>query len=552
MCSHRSFAAALLATVLALACTLASVAFAADGALDPSFDGDGRLISDLTDRNDIPSDVVIDAQGRIVVAANSSNSPNPPVALVARYNADGSLDRSFGGDGVVTIGWSAEGEGVNGVAIDSQGRIVVGGDAEVAGQSDFAVARLLPSGFPDNGFDGDGRQTFESGGELDFGEDIAVDAEDRVLLAGQATEAGEDLLILLRFTSQGEPDDSFSVDGLVASDFGEGAFGRGVAIDASGRIVVAGGARIGGNDLFAAVRFTSAGLPDGSFDGDSRATVDFGSQVTERAEDLAIDPQGRILLAGAAGNAAEKVGHVARLDPNGSPDAGFDGDGKVTIAMSEPVLLTGVAVDGSGRIVLVGGISGPASSDALLARLLPGGGFDPAFGSGGFLREDYLAPSAGGTALAIDPAGRYLITGGALVPPFTSIGLARFLPSSPQIVPVKVEERMSCAGQTATIEGTGKRDVLKGTSRRDVIVALGGNDKITALGGNDLVCAGAGRDFVQAGRGNDRVLGGAGADRILGGAGVDTLLGEGGVDLLSGGPARDKLRGGAGRDDQRQ
>jgi subtilisin-like proprotein convertase family protein len=96
-----------------------------------------------------------------------------------------------------------------------------------------------------------------------------------------------------------------------------------------------------------------------------------------------------------------------------------------------------------------------------------------------------------------------------------------------------------CAGETATITGTGHRDVLRGTRRRDVIVALGGADVVRAGGGRDLVCGGAGRDRISGGPGADRLLGGAGADRLSGGAGRDRL---------AGGPARDGCAGGPGRD----
>ncbi len=94
--------------------------------------------------------------------------------------------------------------------------------------------------------------------------------------------------------------------------------------------------------------------------------------------------------------------------------------------------------------------------------------------------------------------------------------------------------RGKCAGVTATITGTAKRDVIKGTAKRDVIAALGGNDKITGLAGNDLIC------------------GGAGNDQIFGGGGKDRLVGQGGKDKLIGGTGKDRLQGGPGKDVQKQ
>ena len=105
-----------------------------------------------------------------------------------------------------------------------------------------------------------------------------------------------------------------------------------------------------------------------------------------------------------------------------------------------------------------------------------------------------------------------------------------------------------CAGQTATIVGTGRRDVLRGTARRDVIAALGGNDLVRGLGGADLICLGAGGDRAIGGPGADRMLGRGGADRLDGGPGRDVLEGGAGGDLLLGGAGIDRLLGLAGRD----
>ena len=99
-----------------------------------------------------------------------------------------------------------------------------------------------------------------------------------------------------------------------------------------------------------------------------------------------------------------------------------------------------------------------------------------------------------------------------------------------------------CAGQTATVVGTGGADVLTGTDKRDVIKARGGNDTIRGLGRNDLVCAGGGNDTVKGGSGNDRLKGGSGRDLLKGGGGADDLLG---------GPGRDRCKGGPGKDTER-
>lgn len=101
-----------------------------------------------------------------------------------------------------------------------------------------------------------------------------------------------------------------------------------------------------------------------------------------------------------------------------------------------------------------------------------------------------------------------------------------------------------CAGQKATIVGTGKADRIKGTRKKDVIVAKGGNDRIRGRGGADVICAGPGDDTVDGGPAADQVRGDAGADVVLGGSGPDVLDGGSGDDTADGGPGADRLLGG--------
>jgi hypothetical protein len=110
----------------------------------------------------------------------------------------------------------------------------------------------------------------------------------------------------------------------------------------------------------------------------------------------------------------------------------------------------------------------------------------------------------------------------------------------------------SCAGQEATIVGTGRSDRLRGTNRDDVIAAKGGNDRVTGLGGDDLVCGAAGNDVLRGKGGDDRLRGGRGNDQLWGGRGKDQLRGGPGKDKLRGGPGKDRCRGGGGSDDKRR
>jgi uncharacterized delta-60 repeat protein len=540
-----------LALAIAALCIFAAVAFAADGDLDQSFNGDGRAIGDPTALEEAVADLVVDSQGRLVVVGFVSDSGTPSRAFIARFTPNGELDGSFSGDGWSLVQWGAEAEAAEAVTIDSKGRLVVGGYAFVAGTGfDFAAARFTGQGDLDESFSGDGRVTAHVlQGGTDLGHGVATDAEDRVLVAGQAGTR----MAVARFTEAGVLDPGFGVDeGTQPMGFPshETASGESIAIDGAGRLVVAGIAITGSQSDFGVIRLLGAdGEFDSSFGFQGRATLNFGSQEGEELNDLAIDAEGRYVLVGKSGLSGSNVPLVGRLLGDGSPDSSFDGDGKAIPSLPEPSSARAVAIDPAGRVVAAGAIGNDLGQDAVLFRLDPSGALDPGFGGGGLVRDDFLAANASAEAVAIDAEGRYVVAGNATTAGNVSaIGLARFSASYPSPAAAPATDSAAagtvqrCKGVRATKVGTAKRNVIRGTNKRDVIVALGDNDLIKGRGGNDLICAGAGKDVVKAGAGNDRVFGGGGRDRLFGEGGRDRLLGEAGKDLLRGGPGRDVER----------
>lgn len=523
-------------------CAIAVVvsALAAPGALaragdpDPSFGVNGRVVADVVPAtNALATSVAIDTQGRIVVGGYLPR-PMWSLPVVARFNPDGSLDQSFGNGGVVRPDWGVG--PVEGIAIDAAGRIVLGGSRELIeplpGPStvtgyDIAVARLLDNGEPDRSFADDGLLALDGGGKIsDFGSDLTLDARGRILLSGTTNSGSYGRQIAaVRVTESGLPDPSFGGDGIVSVEGGEG---EAIAIDAQGRIAVAGSAATIGQRRFAVVRVDASGNLDTSFGANGWALLDFGvGSAGEVAADVVIDALGRLVLVGRSGFGRAGPALAGRLLPDGAPDPSFDGDGKLSLALPGPAEAAGVAIDPGGRILAVGTLSTGDAEEAFLARLDSDGRLDSSFGAAGVVRESFSARLARAAAVTVDSAGRYLIAGGATGGGVKGLALARFLSSDQQQVPVATPR---CRGRRATVVGTAGRDRLRGTRGRDVIVALGGNDRIRSFGGKDLICAGKGRDLVRAGAGNDRVFGGPGNDRLLGG------------------PGRDQLRGGPGRD----
>ena len=319
---------------------------------------------------------------------------------------DGSLDTSFNSTGIVTTDFGADDYGQR-MAVQSDGKILVAGwttyyDATIDDYvSDFAVVRYRGDGTLDTSFDSDGKGVYPyqpSGVHATaYSYAIKVLSDGKIMIAGRTD--GDTLL--LKLNSNGSIDTSFDSDGWVQKNFGssDGAFD--MAIDASGKIVVAG--YDNGANRWMVGRFNSNGSMDTTFGSSGEANISWGLGSNNKAYDLEIQSDGKIVIAGAAdGHAA-----LARLNSNGTLDTGFDSDGKVnfsTFGLSSGFM--GLAIQGDGKYVGVGYSSSPTSVliwDTLTARVTTSGALDTSFSTDGY--DVY------------DTAGAYNIAGGAAVQP---------------------------------------------------------------------------------------------------------------------------------------
>jgi uncharacterized delta-60 repeat protein len=353
-----------------------------DGSLDPTFDGDGKVETAFNDAYG----VAIQADGKIVAAGVSESFVGPDTDLnfaLARYNPDGSLDPTFDGDGKVVTGFEEPGrrpvfDVAKGVAIEADGKIVVAGESGDPGgdpRFNFALARYNPDGSLDPAFDGDGRVLTDFGGLDDRAHGVAIQADGKIVAAGSSPDAdftfGFVAFALARYNADGSLDSTFDGDGRVLTAFGEFDEARGVAIQADGKIVAAGKSHASVGPPFSPADFALARYnPDGSldpaFDGDGKALTDFSND--DEAHGLAIQADGKIVAAGVSAGPGFSNPDFAltRHNPDGSLDAAFDGDGRVLTDFGGGA--SGIAIQSDGKIVA----AGSSFRDFALARYLDG------------------------------------------------------------------------------------------------------------------------------------------------------------------------------------
>jgi uncharacterized delta-60 repeat protein len=279
-----------------------------DGSLDTTFSGDGKQETAIGFAS-FAKDVEILPDGRIVVAGHSSSggSTGNDFAL-ARYNADGSLDASFDGDGMLTTHFIFD-DFAHAFAVQPDGKMVAVGYTNNGSTTnhDFALARYNTDGSLDTSFSGDGKLTTDYAGSFDRANDVAMQGDGKIVAAGEARPSGGsggDRFALARYNPDGSLDTTFSDDGKFMDK--EWGAAHGVRVQGDGKIVAAGYAW----SNFALARFTPGGTFDGTFSGDGKQTTDFG--FYEAGNALAIQPDGKIVVAGYTENGGNHDFALAR------------------------------------------------------------------------------------------------------------------------------------------------------------------------------------------------------------------------------------------------
>ena len=331
---------------------------AAPGDLDTTFSSDGKVTTDIG-TTDAGRAVAIQSDGKIVVAGFAQISGTYEFAVV-RYGTDGTLDSSFSSDGIATIDVSSGNDLAYAIAIQSDGMIVVGGATGVGGaNTEFGVARLTSSGVLDTGFSTDGKIEFGVGAGDDVLTGLAIASDGDIVAVGYGSNGSNFDFAVARLTSAGVLDTAFDSDGKVLVPVGSGAdYGHAVAIASDGDILVAGTSHNGSNEDMAVVRLTSAGALDTAFDSDGKVTVAIGSGDDE-ARGIALLADGGIVIAGESGNGSNDDIAVVRLTSAGALDTTFSGDGKATVAVGSGADVGhSVAISASSQVVVAGTSAG--------------------------------------------------------------------------------------------------------------------------------------------------------------------------------------------------
>jgi uncharacterized delta-60 repeat protein len=276
-----------------------------DGGLDASFGSNGVVLTNVGGA-DTAWNMAVQPDGKILLGGMAGRVGLQASSFaVVRYKKNGKIDSSFGDKGKAIVEFSSGFDQAYAIALQPDGKVVLAGAADLnSDESPFAITRLNSDGSLDSLFGSGGRVTTNFFGNRNQANGVALQSDGKIVVAGWAARSpdGREVLAIARYNSDGSLDATFGSGGMLTNDFsGKGGEARAIELQRDGKIVVAGlagFARAAEPQVdFAAVRYNGDGSLDSSFGNGGAAITDF-LDVIDVASAIAIQPDGKIVIAG--------------------------------------------------------------------------------------------------------------------------------------------------------------------------------------------------------------------------------------------------------------
>jgi len=352
-----------------------AIRFNTDGTLDTGFGTNGAYIYDGGNGDDSGYAIAVQSDNKILLAGESSNGSDSDV-IVLRLDSEGSLDPNFGSNGIYTYDGGNGYDAIIDLLVRLDGKIVMCGSSSNGTDNDLLVMRLNASGTPDTAFGTNGAATYHGGNSYDYGSRLTVQNDGKILVAGASHNGSDYDILIVRFSINGTLDTSFGTNGVVLYNGGDYDRGYGIDTNSNGNILVTGvrtqpDASSTDYDI-PVICFDSNGNLDTSFGNNGIVLYDGGTR--EECYDLMVQSDDTIFVAGHSGDSIGTISDwsmvVLKYDPNGTLDTTFGTNG---VAQYDPTNNTewayGLAVQTDGRIVVAGQAYNGTDDDVIVLRL---------------------------------------------------------------------------------------------------------------------------------------------------------------------------------------
>lgn len=418
----------LVAKKVLLACLPVSACFGQAIALDPSFDTDGKVTTPVADGLNLVYDMALQSDGKIVAVGYALTGINYDIAI-ARYNTDGSLDVSFNTTGTLVIELGSNDDVAYGVAIQSDGKIVIAGSKGNGSNTDFLLMRLNSDGTNDNSFDTDGIVTTTFDVSFECAYDVAIQSDGKIVAAGNAFMDTTYNFALARYNTNGSLDGTFGTGGKVTTLLAYADEARAMAIQSDGKIVLTGLTKQADFSIaFGTARYNTDGSLDNTFNSTGKVITSV-TTYNDTPQAIALQSDGKIVVAGKGTPVGPEQFAVVRYTTTGALDVTWNGTGMVTTAFGSTWDEARAVVIQSDGKVLAGGLANSSGMKFAMARYNTDGTLDATFGTGGKMLTPFGSSSSIWTML-IQPDSKLLTAGYSGAAADYDFGLARFGPDT--------------------------------------------------------------------------------------------------------------------------
>lgn len=402
-----------------------------NGSLDSSFGSNGTVETDFGPGDDSVTKALLQSDGKLLVVGAAENAFGDEDFAIARYDANGDLDTSFGLDGRLTTDFGSGNDGVIDAVLQTDGKILAVGKATVNGNADFGIARYNVNGTLDTNFGNGGKVTTDFGFGGDNAAAVMLQPNGKIIVVGTVSGSSVSQVGIARYISDGRLDSSFGNGGKLISDLPNGAIAGGAVLQ-DGKLLVAGGTFNGSNEDFLLLRYvlnqspTEITLSNSKVNENAAPNSTIGTLTTTDADpsdpqtytlvtgtgstdNTAFTIEGNLLKAKQSFDFEAKNTYSIRVKTTDDYGASFEKQLTITVNdLAEPTTgtngndpLTGNELDNT--------ILGLAGNDLLLGQggndTLDGGeGNDRISGGGGF---DVLTGSAGNDRFVFDSGARF-------------------------------------------------------------------------------------------------------------------------------------------------
>ncbi len=381
-----------------------------EGELDISFNGNGKFIHEDRNGHEQIFGVALQGDGKILIVGPSGNS-GWSKTYIFRLDVNGNPDPKFGNQGQVITDLGKDYTYSMAVAVQADGKILVAGNAEEDDDVGVGLQRLLTDGTPDYSFGDSSVAFFPVEGTSQYFNYVGVQPSGKIIVGGRYSDNGI-RPALIRFNSNGIPDYTFG-DSAIAEIVNptSSIYAFKYVMKTTGEVVGVGETYVNSKQTFALVQFTEDGQPDPSFGSNGVLIVNFTEKAAARG--VAVQADGKIVAVGYVedGNGADNFA-LARVFPDGTLDQSFGVNGKASAALlNDDADASAVAILGDGKIIVAGTVDGIWNRDFAVARFSSIGKLDKSFSLDGYSTKNMGTGNDYVHNAVLQPNGRLVVVG---------------------------------------------------------------------------------------------------------------------------------------------